>query len=283
MFGKILLISSLFLLNICSNAQTKSFLYEVSSRDLVKPSYIFGTFHLICKSDSVVNENVKSVINAAEQVYFELDMDDPKMPFQMIKFMRMDSSKSLKDLYSDSDYKYLSTFFNDTLHLQPFIYENTKPLLLYSLVISKLVDCEMQIPENEIMLIAKKQGKNIGGLEFVEDQMKVFNNISYAEQAEYLLENIRDKDKGKEEYQMLRNSYLSGDINLLMLDFEREKDLTFKFKSELLDKRNIKWITEIDQIIKKKSTLFAVGAGHLGGENGILNLLQNKGYSVKRL
>jgi uncharacterized protein YbaP (TraB family) len=54
-------------------------------------------------------------------------------------------------------------------------------------------------------------------------------------------------------------------------------------EEEMLDKRNQKWIPMIEKIVKEKPTFFAVGAGHLGGAKGVLNLLQQKGYKIENV
>lgn len=54
-----------------------------------------------------------------------------------------------------------------------------------------------------------------------------------------------------------------------------------KFKKDLLDNRNIKWVAKMPEIMKEKSTVFAVGSAHLGGEYGVLKLLEKEGYQVK--
>lgn len=264
-----------------SRAQSERFLYEISGNGLTKPSYLFGTFHIICKSDSVVNMAVKNKILLSDQVFLELDMDDPKMPLQLFKLMRMEGK--LADLYSESDYNFIKSYLKDSAGIQPFVFEKTKPLLLYSLIINKLSTCEMEVPENVIMGFGKKAGKEINGLESVEYQMGVFDKIPLKEQANYFLESIRDKEKTKREFETMRMAYVKGNLDEMMEIMEKEDEFSDKFKEDLLEKRNQNWVPVIEENIKQKSTFFGVGAGHLGGSYGLIKLLENKGYTIKKL
>ncbi|MFN8431676.1 MAG: TraB/GumN family protein [Spirosomataceae bacterium] len=264
-----------------SRAQSERFLYEISGNGLTKPSYLFGTFHIICKSDSVVNMAVKNKILLSDQVFLELDMDDPKMPLQLFKLMRMEGK--LADLYSESDYNFIKSYLKDSAGIQPFVFEKTKPLLLYSLIINKLSTCEMEVPENVIMGLGKKAGKEILGLETVEYQMGVFDKIPLKEQANYFLESIRDKEKTKREFETIRKAYVKGNLDEMMEIMEKEDEFSEKFKEDLLEKRNQNWIPVIEENIRQKSSFIGVGAGHLGGNHGLIKLLEAKGYTINKL
>lgn len=262
-------------------AQSERFLYEISGNGLAKPSWLFGTFHLICESDSVVNNAVRDKISISDQIFMELDMDDPKMPLQLFKLMRMENK--LSDFYSENDYSFIKTYLKDSAGIQPFVFEKTKPLLLYSLIINKLSACKMEVPENIILSLGKKAGKEISGLESVEDQMKVFDKIPFTDQANYFLESIRDKQKTKNEFDSMRKSYLKGNLDEMMEIMEKEDEFSDKFKEDLLENRNRNWIPVIEENIRQKSCFFGVGAGHLGGNSGLIKLLENKGYTIRRI
>ena len=67
-----------------------------------------------------------------------------------------------------------------------------------------------------------------------------------------------------------------------MYEFSTDKRFTSeKTKKQILDDRNLNWIKQIPELIKLNSIFIAVGAGHLGGEYGIINLLRKEGYTVK--
>jgi hypothetical protein len=53
------------------------------------------------------------------------------------------------------------------------------------------------------------------------------------------------------------------------------------FEQILLINRNRNWIPVMERMMAEKPTFFAVGAGHLGGANGVLQLLKTAGYTVE--
>ena len=68
----------------------------------------------------------------------------------------------------------------------------------------------------------------------------------------------------------------------LIEDSEFEAEIQ-GFQEEMLDKRNSSWIPIIEKAARTKPTFFAFGAGHLGGPNGVINLLRQRGYTVRAL
>ena len=78
---------------------------------LSKPSYLFGTFHLMCKEDIHFSKELKQAVKNAEEVYFEMDLDDPANTLGAMFVMNMKDGKSLKDLYTEDEYKRLNKFF----------------------------------------------------------------------------------------------------------------------------------------------------------------------------
>jgi uncharacterized protein YbaP (TraB family) len=266
-----------------SYSQDQALLYEISGKELRSPSYVFGTFHMLCESDFVLSDSIKSKLQHTEQLVLELDMDDPKMMGAMMAGIKMKNGIILKDLYSKSDYDFMEKYFVDSLNLSLKSMAGFKPFLLYSLIIPQLLDCPVVAFELELMKLAKIQNKEVFGLETFEFQMEIFDAIPYKKQAEYLLENIRDAKSSRKEMQNMFKMYLKRDISGLE-KLISESDLMFKdFEDILLKKRNLEWISKIIDFSKKKSTFFAVGAGHLSGNNGILQLLKNEGYTIKSI
>ncbi len=266
-----------------SYAQDNALLYEISGKGLRAPSYVFGTFHMLCESDFVLSDSTKSKLQNTEQLVLELDMDDPKMMNAMMAGIKMKNGTVLKDLYSKSDYVVIENYFTDSLKMSLGMIASFKPFMLYSLLIPKLLDCQVVAFELELMKLAKMQSKEVFGLETFEFQMGIFDAIPYKIQAEYLLENIKDVKESKEEMQKMLKLYLSKDISGLE-NLVSNSDQMFKdFEEILLTKRNIDWISKIKDFSKTKSTFFAVGAGHLSGNYGILQLLKNEGYNIKAI
>jgi uncharacterized protein YbaP (TraB family) len=78
-------------------------------------------------------------------------------------------------------------------------------------------------------------------------------------------------------------AYKSQDVEKLYLGAVEDEKSDPDFQKKLLDDRNTAWIPKIEAFVKDKPTFIAVGAGHLGGKNGVIQLLRAKGYDVKAI
>jgi uncharacterized protein len=142
--------------------------------------------------------------------------------------------------------------------------------------------------ELKFMEMAKRAGKTIGGLEEIQDQMIIFDKIPYKDQAEMLVDAINEikKDKTSEseipsEFQGMVKVYKAQDIEGMVAAITNSK--LSGNESMLLEDRNKNWIPKIISKAKKEPTFFAVGAGHLGGQMGVIRLLRKEGYVLTPL
>ena len=133
--------------------------------------------------------------------------------------------------------------------------------------------------EFELSHIAKQNGTKINGLETIDFQVSLFDSISLEEQAQLLVSSLSDKKQESlniDLYEIYTNQDLEKLAELLFSDSTHQN-----YNHLLLDKRNKKWIEQILSNSRKKSCVYAVGAGHLPGENGILNLLVQNGFIIR--
>lgn len=270
----------LFSLSATFAQQDKGLLYEISGNGLEKPSYIFGTFHIMCAADYEMSEITKQKFSNTEQVVLELDMDDPKMMGEMQKQMFMKGGKSLKDLLSTEEYNQVGNYFTDSLQMPFQMLNKVKPFVLSSMLYPKILGCPLQSFEMDFVTLSKEEKKEVLGLESVADQMGVFDEIPYQKQAEDLVEAIEDMGDSKNEFTKLVAAYKTEDIHALAQMVAEDENGYSEYTNILLNNRNVNWISKISDFAKEKPTFFAVGAGHLGGKDGVINLLRNAGYSV---
>jgi uncharacterized protein len=277
-----LIFSSLYFTQIYGQKEDKSLLYEISGNGLSQPSYIYGTIHIICKDDFVMNEATKQKFSETQQVYMELDMDDPKMMPDMMKSMYMTDGSTIKTLLSEPDYQKVSQFFKDTLKMNIGTMDKMKPFVLSSMTITKLLSCPSQSYEETFVKMAKDEKKEILGLETVQDQFGAMDKMGMKKQADLMLVKLVDNwVEGKQEFKQMITDYKNQDVEALVEDMAKSKTMDAEFEEDLLAKRNQNWIPKIQQITKEKPTFFAVGAGHLGGKKGVVALLREAGFTVK--
>lgn len=273
--GLLLLLSS----HAFSQKTTPSLLYEVSGKGLAKPSYLYGTFHLLCQKDLQISPVALEKLKGTEQLYLEIDMDDPKELSSMMSSMYL-KGQTLKDLVSEADYDYLNQFFKDSLKTNLESMKQMKPFVLMSMIYPKMLGCTPGSPELVFMQKAATDKKPVLGLEKAADQFAVIDKPGPKKGAEQLVKYVREYGHSQEEFNTMLELYRKQDIEALYEASEKDPD----FKDQLQDllwQRNSNWIPVITKSIHEKPSFIAVGAAHLGGPKGVLALLKEQGYTVK--
>ena len=260
-----------------------SLLWEISGNGLAKSSYLFGTFHLMCKEDMVFSRNFTNALSNANMLVMEMDLSDSKNTFGAMDFIQMKNGESLSKLLSKNDYDRATQFFKDSLKMSLSFFDKMKPAFLQAFFYPKMMSCKQSGSlEENIMAQAKKANKQIKGLETIAQQSAVLDVIPYQEQAKALMELIDDFQTQKINFEQLLNSYKSQNtIEIIKLI---ETDPEFKNqKATLLDNRNTNWVNQFQQLLPQSSLFVAVGAGHLFGKQGLIQLLREKGYQLKSI
>ena len=269
---------------LVTNKDNNSLLWEVSGNGLAEPSFIFGSFHLLCKNDIHFSEQLLKALKGSAEVYFELNLDDPSVLLGGLLLMNMNQGKKLKDLYSPEEYAKVVQFFKDSLHTSMLLFEGMKPAFLESMLYPKMMPCSnISGVEEELMLEAKKEKKKIEGLETIAFQASVFDSIPYAEQAKELLQTIDSLNSFKKLFDTMTSVYKSQQLDEIEKMFSKTEFGMEENRDLLLNNRNKEWVKQLKLIMKKQSVFVAVGAGHLVGDLGLINLLKKEGYLLRPL
>lgn len=266
-----------------SAAQTpveNSLLWEISGNGLSKASYLYGTIHIICKKDFFVSDKLKQKFAATDQLYLEIDMDDPAMNMKMLQLSVL-KDKKLSDFFSDSDYNKLNDFFRDTIKMPLTFLATMKPFVLFSMITLKMLPCQDQKSyEMTFVEMAKEQHKEVLGLETIEDQMKIFDDLPDSVQAQMVMRYVNEFNRQKADFSKMVAVYKKQNLDSLYRQVTSSPDIQGS-ENVLLFDRNARWIPIMENAMKEDATFFAVGAGHLAGEKGVINLLRRQGYTVK--
>ncbi|HEX5667293.1 MAG TPA: TraB/GumN family protein [Chitinophagaceae bacterium] len=254
-------------------------LWSVTGKGLSTPSYVYGTIHMICKEDFLFSSTLKQKLNDSKSIYLELDMDDPSMMIKMATMAIM-KDHTLQDLMSEADYKTLSQFVKDTLGMPMMLFNKMKPITLMSLIYTKVLPCSStESYEMKMVEIAKASKKEIRGLETIEEQMGVFDKIPDSVEAQMIMEMIRTMPAQRKQMTEMVEAYKKEDIQTLAAQLS-ESPKWKGFEDILLANRNRNWIPIMETAMKQGTQVFAVGAGHLPGKDGVINLLRAAGYTV---
>ena len=256
-------------------------LWKISGNGLAKPSYLFGTLHILC--DATLDKNTTNALDATQQLYLELDMDDPSLQASMMGGMMMKDGKTMSSLTSPEDFKIVDEFLTkQTGHSAKML--NTMVAQCVSVMLMpKMLDCPVQSIEGKLMEATKAQGEEVRGLETVEVQLAAFDAIPYEDQMKELVRTAKDNMAGdKQKYMRMLALYKNKDLNGLMAYMHEEENRMYADHADvMLDNRNASWIPVMEAAAKEKPTFFGVGAAHLGGPKGVIALLRKKGYKVE--
>jgi len=267
-----------------------SLLWKITQPGVAQPSYLFGTIHMIGSEDYFLPKGLPEAFKKAGRVTFEIDVNKFSEGGEMLAmmdklFMRGDSS--LSDLLSAEDYGLVKKHF-EQLGFPEFIYSKIKPMFLSTLSEQLQTGEEgegedsVKSYELELNQMAQNDGKEVKGLESAEFQLSLFDSIPYSIQAKMLVDEIKDGDQGSSaSLDEMVMYYKNQNINKLYQLISKSDIGDNHFMELLIVKRNRNWVPEIMKQMKEKQTFFAVGAGHLPGTEGVINLLKKAGCKVE--
>ena len=274
-------------IDIKSSGGSNTLLWKISGNGLTQPSYLFGTIHVICKDDAVLSTNMRKIIQNADEIYLEVDMDNLVEILMVATKMKMRGDTTLQDLLSAEDYQKVKDYFANKSTMLPFsLLEKMKPLFAAATLQQNDSPCEdISAMEQVIMTEAKEQDKEIRGLETLSYQAGIMDSIPYKLQAEQLVSYIKnagtDDDASMKEMKEMLKAYKDEDLAKLEAMINKSDIGVSNFTEILLFKRNRNWVKKMKEILPGKSLLFAVGAGHLPGSQGVIELLRKEGYKVE--
>lgn len=273
----------------------KSLVWKVTGNGLKKPSYVYGTIHIIPKKDFDLPESIRQALEKTQRVAFEIDMKEMTSFRTQLSFMTkafMAGGKTLRDLLTPEDYTFVHKKLEDK-GLPPTMLERMKPMFLSMMFSSEeggeggLNAGNMTSVEMEVYQVVRKRKLESAGLETVGYQMAIFDSIPYEAQAKMLVQSLRSEvgsektDGGESELDRMLGLYRAQDIDAMQSLMSDEEFGIKTYEDLLLKKRNYNWIPVMGRMMRDKPTLFAVGAGHLGGMHGVLALLRKEGYRVE--
>lgn len=271
-------------------AEENSLLWEISGKGIQAPSYLFGTIHMIGKEDFFLTEATKASFEKAQRITFEIDMEEMTdftklFPLLMKSFMANDTT--LEDLLTPQDYALVQEHF-ESVGLPMMFLNRIKPMFLSALGEGDMTSMDgssgdVMSYEMELMSMAQQRKLPIDGLETAEFQMSVFDSIPYKVQAEMLVESIKTEDTGEGQFEQMVKLYKNQDLQGMQSMMESEEGGIGGYEDLLLVGRNRNWIPVMAGMMAERPTFFAVGAGHLGGGQGVVALLREAGYTVKPL
>ena len=294
MTKRISLILAVMVLALAGQAQL---LWKVSGNGLGRPSYIFGTHHMAPSSMIDQIPGMEQAIEGCDIVVGEIEKDSlmaPEVQARMAQAMVAPLDSTLDKLYTPDEYRIVEQVFNKyfgTMGVKLSQMTNLKPSAISTQLqamqsikyfpnfnANDLIDVKVQERANEA-------GRPSAGLESIQEQIDLLFNGSLTDQAKGLLETCRQDEFFQSQSVALCDAYMAQDLDKLMSvmteatqggDSETEADL-----DALIYNRNRMWAEKLKVMMPERACLVCVGAGHLPGEQGLLQLLRQAGYTVE--
>ncbi|MFZ5551808.1 MAG: TraB/GumN family protein [Bacteroidota bacterium] len=256
----------------------KSLLWEITGNGLKQPSYLYGTIHIQRKEVFAYDTVVSKIFDTCAAYAMELNMDEIDMK-KMNKTMQMD--KPLDSIISAEKYRVMDSLMLAEAGMGMTMFKKMKPFFLMAMMMKDDIGTDMPMAlDLDFFNKAKKKKKKLIGIEKFEEQMAAVDELTIEEQVDMILEGMKDTTHGAFKFDEMLDTYLAGDLEKMV---ELTKDSTYpeKFHKAFLHDRNIRMADRIAKICSEQMTFNAVGAGHLGGDDGVIALLRKKGFTLK--
>lgn len=275
-------------------------LYRISGNGLESPSYIVGTYHLAPAS---FVDSIPGMIQAMEgtsQVCGELDMMDafkPENAARLLKSQMLPEGITLSSLLTADQLKRLNALLLEVMGTnlddEAFAAQMEKmcpaalstTLTLTSYMKGTPSFNPMDLIDNYFQMQALQNGKTVKGFETVDFQMNILYGTPLEKQANNLMCIVDHFEDANEMVNLITTAYFSQNLKQIEEALEEESKIDCETSPEdediLINNRNRNWVEMMPGMMAEQPTLFVVGAAHLCGEQGVLKLLEESGYTVE--
>lgn len=286
---KLFLISAvLFLVTAQSLAQKKaalktSLLWKIESKKANKPSYLFGSMHMIQKKYYHFSDTLKKYILSVDEVVMELGNMPNQM--EMLAKLRLPEGETLDKYFRPTQLDSLLDYMENELSIPRTTYSTMlnkmKPFVLMQTLMAKQFQGEMKSYDLHIMKLAKENELPLFGLETIDEQLSFFDKIPYKKLINNICKQAQNSDSTMKATLQLQKIYASRNLDRIAAMIQNNSSMiTTDFQNVFLDKRNLNWVKQLKKRLKKKQLFIAVGAAHLIGQNGLIQLLRQEGYTI---
>lgn len=289
---RIILIISIVAIAMAAQAQL---LWKVSGNRLGRPSYIMGTYHFAPSSMIDQIPGMSQAFSGCDIVIGELEKESmvgPEAQALAAQAMMAPADSTLDKLYSPEDYAIIETVFNKyfgSMGVKLSQMNMLKPMAISTqMQAMQAIKYFPNLNPNDLIDVAVQTRANEAGrpsmaLETIEEQIDLLFNAPLADQAVGLLESCKNDDKFAAFSTALVEAYMAQDlgrIEAVLNDPELSGEGDESMEA-LIYNRNRNWASKLQEIMPERACLVCVGAGHLPGEQGLLQLLRNAGYTVE--
>lgn len=249
--------------------------------------YLLGSIHLLSKASYPLNPAIDAAFEDAQVLVFEINLDSlavPRIQQLMLSKAMLTDGKTLPKVLKPKTYEFVTKHVK-AAGLPMAQFQTMKPWFLgVTLMTLKLQQMGFN-PElgvdKHFFNLAKQQQKPILGLETVEYQINLFDQISEENPDEVVLQILTEFDIFEKQINELVSAWSTGNLETLDKIMFKSFDNYPEIYQEFVVRRNLNWLPQIEKFCKdRQNYLVIVGTGHLIGKDGLVRVLREKGYSV---
>ena len=253
--------------------------------------WLFGTFHILPPSLDWQTEELTHLMSRLDTLYLEVDISSPETQARMqalIPQLGMNPPGVTLSSLLDAESLVMLNEILPTMGASLAAFEPMRPWLA-QLFISVTKLQMMGMDQNagvELSLVSliEGQGVEMGYFETVDEQLSFFADIPDEVMASGFAEGLRQLEKMPETMDDLVTGWATGDMEIIdQLINAETRELTPEVYEAIIVQRNLNWIPDIESILEGEGVvMIAVGAGHMPGDQGVIELLRARGYTVTR-
>ncbi|NML41301.1 TraB/GumN family protein [Chitinophaga sp. G-6-1-13] len=249
----------------------KTVLWKISGNGLDKPSYLFGTFHMLCKDDFIISEKAKKAFAGTSQLVIEANIFDPAELQVAQKEIMSDVPQSQR--LSKEKYALVDSVLRAKTGVPFQRFDSIRLSALVAVLVRLGFTCPQPVSQEAALYqYAQQKQMKFTTLETMKEQVDYMNKgFSDA----FFFKFLQTIDSLKQLTTRMVKAYKAEDIDVIMQEMN-DADMSYW----MLTRRNADWAVKMPAMMQANSCFFAVGSGHLAGENGIIQLLKAKGYTV---
>ena len=256
--------------------------------------YLMGTIHLPDPRITTLPAEVEQALENSTTFYAELDLSESNI-VEIAQLMWLPKGETLFDVLPEqtqSSVSELLASINPAINLEMFSNQKVWALAVTLTLLEQQLKYPGQ-PPLDIVLFEKssKSGMITGGLETIDEQMSIFEDMSTQDQLRLLDDTVEFMEQARLDQTSVAeqsvNAYLQGDLDQLMrylTSYMKDEPFYDELLKKLMDDRNVRMADTIASLVEQNPEqvfFFAIGAGHFWGKNGIDSLLMEQGYSIR--
>ena len=252
--------------------------------------YLLGSIHLLRESDYPLPQVMDSAFTNSQIAVFEMDIDkanDPAASLALLSKATLPEGKTLHDVLPEKVYNSFSNHVQE-VGMSMMMFDSMKPgmaiMMLDAMELVKLGANPEYGEDEHFFKLAKDSGRKIVALETLDFQLGLMLSFEGQDEELYLEKSLDEMDNEKKEYNEMVTAWKTGNAAALekMLN-EMRTDAPAVFK-KLVSDRTASWVPKMDELLHgSQNAIVIVGAGHLVGPDGMVELLTKQGFKVTQL